>query len=173
MFPPWAWVVIAIVVVIIIVVIIVVVTSPTSPAPPQQLTFSWVDSNSVAEHPNHVPVNGVYTLASDTSLTSYNVAISDVMLNSTVLYKYVITGPYPDANLFDTSNLVFVKYVDSTNANKFALLFHKESIGIYVFQTSVDVGDLLDPTKYTGTWIWTLFGITQNTTGSTSSIVFV
>ena len=169
MLPLWAWVVIAIVIII----VVTSPTSPTSPAPPQQLTFSWVNSNSVAEHSNNVPVNGVYTLASDTSLTSYNVDISDAMLNSTVLYKYVITGPYPNVTAFNTSDLVFVKYVDSTNANKFALLLHKESIGIYVFQTSVDVGDLLDPTKYTGTWIWTLNGITQTTTDSTSSIVFV
>ena len=157
----------AIVVVIIIIVIVVVMTSSTSstsstlPTPPQTLTITWLNNKDDVIQGSYIPENAIYTLTLGTSLESYNSGISDMMssfvspLGFTVKYIYEITGDYPDVKYFDISKVVFIKYVDSDGLNRFALVSVVDSNYNLnaIIRTTDDVGTLIDPTKYTGTWL--------------------
>lgn len=152
-------IIVAIVIIIIILVIIVVLTSSTLPIqPPQTLTITWLSiSSSTVVMPTLIPENGIYTLTLGTSLESYNIGISNIMAfvspGFIVKYIYEITGDYPDVLGFDASKVVFIKYVDSDGVNRFALVSVFTSTINAIIRTMDDVGTLIDPTKYTGTWL--------------------
>jgi hypothetical protein len=170
--PKWVWIVAAIIVVIIIIVIVVVMTSSTSSTsstpltqlPPTQLTITWTNMSGQSLVSKKLPDKGIYMLTPGTSLESYNVAVSTIMSlvspgGFTVKYLYNITGDYPDIIDFDASNSVFLKYVDSDDVNRFALvLIYTDSSSeksYLIIYTADDVGTSIDPAKYIGNWLST------------------
>ena len=154
--PGWVWGVIALVVIIIIVIIIIVVTSSTVTSstvlPPSSFTISWITiSDLTLAHPTHVP-NSVYTLNTNTSLSGYNQNIIDEFEESTIQYVYstVSTNSTTGVTTPSTTNL-FIRYIDPDGITRFALVAYFTS-AIHVMKTSVDIGTIIDPTEYVGTW---------------------
>ena len=164
----WMWIVGVIAIVVVIIVVIIVMTSSTSstpstpPTPPSSLTITWTTVGNIVLLEPYLPENGVFMLTSETSLESYNVGFSDMMSTIspdgfTVKYIYEITGDYPDSTRFDASKVVFIKYVDSTGANQFALILIMPDMTAIIY-TADDVSTSIDPTTYNGNWLSTNSG---------------
>ena len=166
----WMWIVGVIAIVVVIIVVIIVMTSLTSstsstsstpPTPPSSITITWFNNiTNTIVMPLIIPENCVFTLTSGTSLESYNVGLSNMMSfispeGFTVKYIYEITREYPDVQYFDASKVVFIKYVDSADANRFALVLVASSSEGHnlIIRTENDVGTLIDPTTYNGNWV--------------------
>ena len=155
------WGIIVVIVIIIIIVVIIILTStsttpttpttPTIPVYPASLHITWTYSDSTILYSTFLPAGATYTLKSDTSLSTYNALITPTLSASTVLCIYEIPGTYPTTVNFNKSNIIFTKYVDSDNINRFALvtIFYNET---HLVKTTDDVNTLTDPSNYKGTW---------------------
>jgi len=152
---PWVYVVIALVVIIIIVVIVVIATSSSSTAfpalPPSPLTISWVMISDLSlAHPSHVP-KSVYTLTTDTSLSNYGDIIINEFAESTIQYVYnTVTTDSTTGVITPNLTNIFIRYIEG-GITRFALVALIIS-DLYIIKTASDIGTLIDPTKYTGTW---------------------
>jgi hypothetical protein len=160
MLPTWVYVVIALAVVIIIVVVVVMITSN---ATPNTLKITWVNSDGTTlYYSNRVPQSGVYILSPAEYWTSLNPSILTTLLvqspGSTVTTLYTITGNYPDVSQFNSTQMAFVKYTETSGASRFAFIMCVDS-NTFIVSTVDDVTNMANPTKYTGSWVNSTNGV--------------